>query len=356
MQERHPNLNFFVADIFDDLSLVKNDMASMEHPMFSLSTKTDLRVLTYENKGVSIVIIPSQRGLPTIHDKDVLLYCGSLLMEQINKGVIPPKTIRFSTRDLLVTTNRPTNGIGYKRLKNAMERLAGTLITTNIKTKGKQQYEGFHIIEKFRIIRKSHVNSRMVKVEVTISDWLYNALIEKEVLTINRDYFQLRKPLERRLYEIARKHCGTQPLFKIGLDKLQKKTGSTAALRKFRFFLRKIIEINQLPDYNINLNDNDVVHFSQKNTVPIAPQDSKPKQTNSDAINANIRPDTMERVRALVQQHNITRKSGETGYDFYALLGDYLHQVKIGKFNPEDINAALYGFILKKLGIQKDKG
>ncbi len=355
MQERHPDLDFFVADIFDDL-LVKDDMASMEHPMFSLSTKIDSRVLRYENNGVSIIISPTRDyGLPTIHDKDVLLYCGSLLMEQINKGVIPPKTIRFSTRDLLVTTNRRTDGRSYKRLKEAMERLAGVLITTNIKTRGKQQYEGFHIIEKFRIIEKSYVDSRMVKVEVTLSDWLYNALIGKEVLTINRDYFQLRKPLERRLYEIARKHCGNQPQFKISLDKLQKKTGSTSPLKKFRFYLRKIIEINLLPDYNIKLKDNDIVHFSQKNTVPVVLQDSKLEQANTDAVKVNIRPDTMERVRALVQQHNITRKSGETGHDFYALLDDYLYQVKTGKFKPNDVNAALYGFILKKLGIKNKK-
>ncbi|MCA9184408.1 MAG: replication initiator protein A [Pirellulaceae bacterium] len=28
------------------------------------------------------------------------------------------------------------------------------------------------------------------------------------MLTLHRDYFRLRKPLERRVYEIARKHCG----------------------------------------------------------------------------------------------------------------------------------------------------
>lgn len=29
-----------------------------------------------------------------------------------------------------------------------------------------------------------------------------------EILTISRDYFRLRKPLESRLYELARKCCG----------------------------------------------------------------------------------------------------------------------------------------------------
>lgn len=326
-------------------------MASMEHPIFSLSTKRDTRILEYLHGDSHIKIIPSINGLPTIFDKDVLLYCGSLLMEQVNKGVLPPKTIRFSAHDLLMTTKRQTSGAGYRLLKEALERLAGVLITTDIKTNKISQTEGFHIIDKYRVIKKSPVNSRMVKLEVTLSDWFYNSLIGKEVLTINRDYFQLRKPLERRLYEIARKHCGTQPQFKITLDKLQKKIGSTSTLAKFRFNLRKTVKINQLPDYNISLNDDDMVRFSQKNTVPIAPQDSKLEQANTDAVRFKIRPDTMESVRALVQQHNITRKSGESGYDFYALYEDYIYQVKTGKFKPDDINAALYGFILKKLGI-----
>lgn len=344
---RHPNLNFFAADIFDDL-LVKDDLASMEHPMFSLSTKPDLRVLQYENNGISIVIIPSQRGLPTIHDKDVLLYCGSLLIEQVNKGIIPPKTIRFSTRDLLVTTDRLTDGRSYKRLKEAMERLTGALITTDIKTKGRRQSKGFHIIESYEVIEKSHMSSRMIKVEVTLSNWLYNSLIGKEVLTINRDYFQLRKPLERRLYEIARKHCGTQPRFKIGLDKLHKKSGYISPLKNFRFNIRKTIKINQLPDYNINLNDNDVVLFSPKK---VEDADDKLDRAKIDAVKRKINPDTVERVRDLVQQHNITRETGQTGYDFYALYEDYVYQLKTGKFKPDDVNAALYGFIKKKLGI-----
>ncbi len=347
-------MSFFIADIFDDL-LVKDDIASMEHPIFSLSTRRDVRTLEYKQGNSRISITPSTKGLPTIFDKDVLLYCGSLLMEQINKGILPPRTIRFSAHDFLVTTKRQTSGEGYKLLKKAMERLHGVSITTNIKTNKIKQSEGFHIIEKYRIIKRNHVNGRMVKLEVTLSDWFYNSLIGKEVLTINRDYFQLRKPLERRLYEITRKHCGNQPQFKIGLDKLQKKTGSTSTSKLFRFYLRKIIEVNQLPDYNISLDDNDIVHFSQKNTVPVALQDSKLEQANTDAVKVNIRPDTMERVRALVQQHNITRKSGETGHDFYALLDDYLYQVKTGKFKPNDVNAALYGFILKKLGIKNKK-
>jgi plasmid replication initiation protein len=91
----------------------------------------------YERDGIKIVLSPSaEYGLPTMMDKDILLYVGSLLMAGINKGTIPPKTVRFSAHDLMVTTNRMTNGQAYTQLKNAFERLTGCMISTNIETNG----------------------------------------------------------------------------------------------------------------------------------------------------------------------------------------------------------------------------
>jgi len=46
----------------------------------------------------------------------------------------------------------------------------------------------------------------MQDIEITLSEWVYRSVISKNVLTLNRDYFRLRKPLERRMYELARKH------------------------------------------------------------------------------------------------------------------------------------------------------
>ena len=51
----------------------------------------------------------------------------------------------------------------------------------------------------------------MILVTVTLSDWIYRSVLSRSVLTLHRDYFALRKPLERRVYEIARKHCGGRP-------------------------------------------------------------------------------------------------------------------------------------------------
>jgi hypothetical protein len=54
-------------------------------------------------------------------------------------------------------------------------------------------------------------------------------------LTLNRDYFRLRKPIERRIYEIARKHCGRKKEWSIGLALLHKKPLAWAGMPKTSF-------------------------------------------------------------------------------------------------------------------------
>lgn len=255
--------DFFVCNLFDALPFFKDDMASMEHPVFSLSTKPDTRVLHYEHNGNTITIKPSADGLPTIHDKDILLYCASHLRAAINRGETPSQRVRFTAYDFFTSTNRLTTGQYYQNFEDCLNRLRGTTINTNIKTGRTTIASGFGLIDSWNAIKKDE-QERAIAVEVKVSDWFYHAILANELLTINRDYFRLRKPLERRLYEIARKHCGDGPAFKIGLDKLHKKTGSTSTLREFRRMVGKIVDADRLPDYAIALAD-DVVSFANRN-------------------------------------------------------------------------------------------
>ena len=101
----------------------------------------------------------------------------------------------------------------------------------------------------------------MIAVEVTLSRWLYNAVQAFEVLTIHPDYFRLRKPLARRLYEIARKHCGHQTEWTIGLELLQEKAGSKSTLKEFRRAVRTIETDDSLPEYRLLLTHDDKVKF-----------------------------------------------------------------------------------------------
>src|ERR1035437_1888895 len=140
LPERHPHHDLFICDVLD--AIPKDDMASMEHPSFSLATKPDTRILRYEHRNVVVEIAPSVRGLATIYDKDILIYCISQVMAKKNAGEPLAQTLHLNAHDLLVWTNRETSGDGYRRLKEALERLGGTRITTNIKANGEVMTEG----------------------------------------------------------------------------------------------------------------------------------------------------------------------------------------------------------------------
>jgi len=326
LPERHPSKDFFIADIFENVAF-KDDIASMEHPVFSLSKKKDMRNLEYQNGNVSITIKPTTDGLPTIFDKDILLYCGSLLMEEINKGNVPPKTLRISSHDLLIATNRNTDGRGYKRLKDALDRLKGVSVKTNIKTNKREVINAFGLIESYTIVESSRVKKRMVKLEITLSDWFYNSVLGKEVLTINRDYFRLRKALERRLYEIARKYCGKQEQWQISLKKLKERTGSTSHLDKFRFFIREVAKSEHLPDYQIEISSEDIVTFKQEKEVV----DIDDLPTISKA--------TLEKSKRLAESE---------GLNFDEIHSQFSNQLMNG-FKPDNANGAFIGFIKSKI-------
>lgn len=246
--KRHTQGDFFVADIMD--ASIKDDTASMEHPLFALRAG-DRKVRTYQHNDTTIEVRPGRRGLATIHDKDVWIYCISQLVEAMNRGREEiSRTVRFTAYDFMITTNRRTDGDSYKRMGEALERLSESRIVTNLATAGKRERSGFGLIDAWRVIERNGDN-RMVSIEVTLPDWLYRSVKAKHVLTLDSDYFRLRKPLDRRIYELARKHCGSQPKWLISIEKIHKKSGSSASLREFRRSIKVLAESNLLPGYTV---------------------------------------------------------------------------------------------------------
>ena len=295
--DRYPQRDFFLCDIFD--AIPKDDIASMEHPLFSLATRPDRRVLDYEHNGAQITVTPSVKGLATIHDKDILIFCISQLMAAINAGRAVSRTLQLKAHDLLVATNRETSGDAYRRLREAFERLAGTRITTNIVTGDRETTTGFGLIESWEIVRKTR-GGRMVSVSVTLSDWLYRAVLSKSVLTLNRDYFRLRKPLERRIYELARKHCGRQESWRISVETLLKKSGSASPRRVFRKMIRDMEAADPLPDYSLSVEPGDLVLVTPRSVVVEA------------GDGPALPPEALEDARAVAP-----------GWDVYALEADW---------------------------------
>ena len=82
------------------------------------------------------------------------------------------------------------------------------------------------------------------------------------MLSLHPDYFRLGKPLERRVYELARKHCGRQATWSISLETLLKKSGSQGSAKRFRQHVKHIAEHDHLPDYRLIFNEgSDLITF-----------------------------------------------------------------------------------------------
>lgn len=293
LPQRHAQRELFVCDVAD--AVLKDILQHMEHPFYSLSKKPDQCIRRYEHNGHWIEITPSVKGLATIYDKDILIYCISQIMAKLKDGLAVSPRVRITARDMLIFTNRGTTGAEYDALEEAIDRLAGTRISTNIKTAESEEYSNFGLIDRGQVMRKPRgedgKRGRMVWCEVTLSDWVFRAIEAREVLTLHPDYFRLRKPLEKRIYEVARKHCGRQTSWTIALSNLMKKTGTRSPEKRFRQMIRGLTASNHLPDYTIHLDDNDHVVFTSRETM---------LHSVSQNNHIHLRESTYEEARKLV--------------------------------------------------------
>ena len=320
LPDRHPVRDFFVLDVMDVIP--RSDMASMEHPIYSLSPRPDLRELSYVHDDQKIEIIPGSKGLPTVYDKDILIYCISKLMAMKNAGQEIGPTVRLTTHDLLVQTNKQTNDNGYKRLEAALQRLAGTVIQTTIETGDEKTVKGFSLISSYEYNRKGSMHAdRLRYLEITLCDWIFRAIDSAEVVPISRDYFRLRKPLDRRLYELARKHCGGSSKWRIGLDKLQKKCGSRMERRFFLRHVRHTVQSNHLPDYALTLENDQVVFWRRTEAAASNPAQSTAIPAAVPAAQSERR--IMVSSKAIEQLYEIA-----PGWDKYALEQLYVAWAK----------------------------
>ena len=236
---------------------LRDDRATMEFPFFALQKRPLLVPIVYQDGNVSIRISPGERGVATIWDKDVLIYLSSLINGKIERGEEVSRTVRIAAYDMLRVTRRHTGKNGYQEIYDALFRLRSTTITTDIQSGGERETRGFGWIDSFRILTKENKagNRVMQRLEITLNDWTFRALVkDRRVLAINPAYFDLTGGLERRLYEIARKHVGRQSEWKVSLLQLAKKCGTMQRnLRRFKFDLKELAELDRLPDYQMFL-------------------------------------------------------------------------------------------------------
>ena len=286
------DVSVLIADSIDIHSF-RDELSSMEHPFFALQSG-DTKVRVYENKDVTMTVRPAVGiGMATVFDKDIWIYALSKLQKAVNEDVECSRVIAFTAYDYLKNTNRSIGGKSYKDLDKSLERLLGTSIKTNIvRTDGAVDEEGFNLIERYRIVNHPD-KSDATMIEITLPDWLYSSIVShKKVLKIGKEYFQIRKAVDRRVYEIARKFCGNNQTFSITLDKLQLRVGSLIPMSKFRAQIKSLALKNNLPDYVVLFDvKSDIVTFNKRNDVVLeqdTPSQKKvPRKRKKDPTEVN---------------------------------------------------------------------
>lgn len=235
---------------------IRGERSLMAFPFFALSKNAWMKPLAYATGDVTIEVRPSARGVATIYDKEIVLYIASLMASKIDEGVAVAQDFTFTAHDLFSVTGANHSARSYGRLADALERLQGTQIRTNIEAGGEGEEGFFSWLSEARLqyARTGGKGEKRLKaVKVRLCDWLFRAILrDRQVLDYAATYFQL-GPIERRIYEVARSTCVEGEDLEIDLPTFRLQIGFQNQLSNFRSAMRQIVEENAIPDYRLEL-------------------------------------------------------------------------------------------------------
>ncbi|WP_298810550.1 replication initiator protein A [uncultured Sphingomonas sp.] len=233
---------------------IRGERSLMAFPFFALSKNAWMKPLSYEHATVSIEVRPSANGVATIYDKEIVLYIASLMAAKLEAGEDVAQDFVFTAHDLFSVTGSNHSARSYQRLSEALERLQGTQIKTNIEAGGEGEEGFFSWLSEARLhYSKTKTGERRLKaVKVRLCDWLFRAILrDRQVLNYAATYFQL-GPIERRIYEVARSTCEDGRM-EIDLATFRLQIGYQNPLSNFRAAMRGIAGTDAIPDYAIEL-------------------------------------------------------------------------------------------------------
>lgn len=259
------------------LKEVRGERSLMAFPFFALSKGKWTKPLKYNDDSVSIEIVATPKGVATIYDKEVLLYIASLMVAKLEAGQQVSQDFYFTAHDLFRVTGDSASARSYTRLSDALERLQGTQIKTNIEAGGEGQSGFFSWLSDAQLqYSKTKSGERRLKaIKVRLCDWLYRAILrDNRVLEYSSSYFSL-GPIERRLYEVARSMC-PQGVLDVDIEALRLQLGYQSSIKHFRHEMKRVIESQSIPDFRFELLD------------AIAGEHKKPARRNAGATGVRI--------------------------------------------------------------------
>jgi hypothetical protein len=281
-----------------------------------------------------------------------------------------PRELKFQPHDLLKAIQRGTGGKDYVQLKDALERLKATVVTTNIRAKRGQKTAMFSWIDQWDdLVDAQTKESRGMT--LTVSDWFYRGVTEDGgVLSIDPAYFSISGGRERWLYRVARKHAGGngQNGFAISMPVLFDKSGAEGAYRRFKFELLRIIARNDLPGFSLAVQTGaegePLVHMVKREYVGegghqewIHPSKSlprpKPAQPAKELADSSL-PLLKPIIRTLSERTISSIRDEHPGWDIYALQHAFNEWLD-GDVSrtPNNYEAAFKGWVRRHLSKER---
>jgi plasmid replication initiation protein len=222
----------------------KCPVAFLEFPVFHPGDKPlrepyEWRYLSNRKNKSELMVVniyPTKYGRPTIQDLDLIMFYTSQLVARLDRGIVLSNPIRFHANKFFEYSKSGSGGRDYDRLFASLRRLSGTLISTNVFGEGYETIQDIHLIDSWAAKR---INGRLLEIEVSLSPYLYDAILVRDILTLSPEYFCLRSKFDRRLYLICHKHLGDKEKWNINLEKLFVKHGAGGSLKAFKHKLSR---------------------------------------------------------------------------------------------------------------------
>ncbi|MDR6773305.1 replication initiator protein A [Azospirillum sp. BE72] len=214
-------------------------------PWFSLAKSPRHAPIVFEQGAVRIRVEPAGGlGIATLWDADALVWAVSQLTEALDAGRTPSRHLETPAYPLLRFLGRGVGRHDYALLRAAFDRLAATRVETTLRA-GPEGAARFRWLEGWE--------PTAAGVRLTLPEWLFTAVCERRVLTLDSSYFDLTGGVARWLYRLVRKMGGRQHGGSaIGLRRLHARSGSPVRLAEFARHIRRIASTG-LPGYQLSI-------------------------------------------------------------------------------------------------------
>lgn len=257
--------DFFAPVLYDVGARDSRSVMDVAPFRLSKSDKRPNQVIQYDLPDGHVVVSSGSFGMASVFDYDLVLMAISHLTEAMNKyregrGPKPGRLFRPEVADIIKFCRKDNGGNQRQFIVGALERLSTTHVgikrTSKINGVMMNIDEGENLIGPFKVI--SVGSTKKIKyIEMKIADWMYDEIThgaKPDVLTVHPDYFLHESGISRFLYRLARKAAGRDSAV-WGFDLIFARSGSQSTFKEFCRALRKIVEANDVPEYDLAIED-----------------------------------------------------------------------------------------------------